>query len=581
MSIRSVRSARSLALAAVLALLATGLGTPPATAVADCAVPPPVMSTDLLVNGMTGTGLTTIRGATPTTFEVEVLGVMEDYIWLDVDAIVVRITGPQSFLDQVGGAFYGMSGSPVFVGGRFIGSISYGVSWDPTLAGLTPAQAIVDMLDLHSASGPSALPETIPFDDATRRAVAQATGRATSEVTGGLQLFPSYLGVSGLSAARLAQLQARLDERGAGVTVVPASGMDAGLPVSSERFTAGQPIGSVLSWGDYTIWAAGTVALACADEVVAYGHSLFWWPPGEIEIGLTGVDVLAVGNGHGLWPGDMVPVLTEPRGTFLHDAFAGQSGFVGLAPDSTPITSSLSSLDTGKTREGLTESLYQEDWWFEETVWGHLVLNFGAVQQGLGPGSSALDWIVEGTRGDGSPFTVANHTRVASAWDATESVWRLVSVLDQLIFNPWEPIRITSVDTVGEVTAAQQTGEITRVRTSSPLDRQLRERDVVHARPGDRVTVEVTLDTPEGSDLVHTFTIKVPRHASSQKVKLRAGRDRWWYGEEVGSFDDLLYALNSGEHPDDLVVVAFGRTRLLRQPVVVSGKAAFRIAVSA
>jgi hypothetical protein len=536
------------------------------------------MPPEQLVSGMTGTGVTTIRGTTPTSFSVEVLGVIDDYIWLDIPVIVVRITGPSSFLDEVGGVFFGMSGSPVTVNGKLIGSVSYGVSWDPTIVGLTPADAMIDLLGRQSASGTSALPERLAFDDATRRAVARATGRAPGDVTSGLRLLPSYLLVSGLSAARLDELQARLDERNAGLTVASGGSMDAGLPVSSQPFAAGQPIGSVLAWGDYTIWAAGTVAIACSDEVVAFGHSVFGWPPGDIEIGMTGVNVLAVGSGEGLWAGDMVPVLTEPRGAFVQDRFAGQAGFVGVAPDSAPITSSLTSLDTGTSRDGLTESLYQENWWFEETVWGHMVLNLGAVQGGLGPGSSMLDFTVEGRRADGATFTVANHTAVASPYDATESVWRLVSVLDQLIFNPWERIEITGVDTAGWITEAQLIGEITRVRVSSSLEPRLKERSEVRARPGDRVTVEVTMTSAEAPTTVETFQIKVPRRASWTDVSLRGGRERW-YGRSIDSFEQLLAFLNGGTHADDLVVKAFGQTQLLQQPVLVTGKASFAISV--
>jgi len=297
-AVRTSGSPRTIiALLSISAMVVSLLAASPAPATNDCTSPPAVMPTSQLVSGMKGSGVTTIRGTTPTPFEVEVLGVMDNYIWLDIPAIVVRITGPDTFLDEVGGVFYGMSGSPVSVNGKLIGSVSYAVSWDPTIVGLTPAQAMVDLFELEKAGAPS-LPEQIPFDDATRRSIAAATGRSPSEVVGGLQLLPTYLGVSGLSAARLTELQGMLDERGSRFQLVPASGMSANLPVTSTRFVAGQPIGSVLSWGDVTVWAAGTVAIACADEVVAFGHSLFWSPPGELAIGMTGAEVLAVGTAY-------------------------------------------------------------------------------------------------------------------------------------------------------------------------------------------------------------------------------------------------------------------------------------------
>jgi SpoIVB peptidase S55 len=526
---------------------------------------------------MTGSGVTTLKGTTPTTFDVEVLGVMKDYIWLGVDAIVVRITGPQSFLDETGGVFYGMSGSPVSVNGKFIGSVSYGVSFDPTLVGLTPAQAMIDLLGQQDATGSVRLPQHIPFDQATRRRVAAATGASPSAVTGGMEQLPSLVAVSGLSGAKLAELQKRLDKRGAGVQVVAGSGMEANLPVNPQPFTAGQPVASVLSWGDFTVWAAGTVAVACGDELVAYGHSLFGYPPGKLEIGMTGATVLAVGNGQGLWPGDMVPALTEPRGTFRVDGFAGEAGFVGQPPPSPPITSSITSLDTGRSRDGETDSIFTQDFWFGYQVWGHHVLNFGSVQQALGPGTSRLSYTIEGTRRNGAPFTISNRTMVASTYDATESVYKLSSAIDQLMFNRFEPVEITSIDSNGEITSDQLTGTITRVRTSSPLDPSLQRRNVVRARPGDRVTVEVTLTSPDGGTTVQTTKIRVPYFGHFETVTIRGGRERWY--SNANSLAALLRSLSGGEHYDDLVVSAFGRKKTTQQPVVVTGRASFTIRI--
>src|SRR5262249_43059332 len=161
-----------------------------------------------------------------------------------------------SFLDTTGGVFYGMSGSPVYINSKLIGSVSYGVSYDPTVIGLTPAEAMVDLFGQQGPAGSPQMPQHIAFDPATRRSAAAAFGDARSAVTGGMQLLPTVLSASGLSASRLDQLQGMLDDHQAGARVVGGSSMPANLPVNPQPFTAGQPIGSVLSWGDFTIWAA-------------------------------------------------------------------------------------------------------------------------------------------------------------------------------------------------------------------------------------------------------------------------------------------------------------------------------------
>ncbi|HZD79793.1 MAG TPA: SpoIVB peptidase S55 domain-containing protein, partial [Actinomycetota bacterium] len=396
-----------------LSLLLPFIVAPPASAEAHCSSPPEVFPIDDLVPGMTATGLTTISGSTPTSFQVEILGVLPDYIWLDVDTIVVHLTGPDSFLDQVGGVFYGMSGSPVSKDGKLIGAVSYAVSEDPTIFGLTPAQAMVDVLT-RAPDAAEALPSKIPFDAATRRAVASAIATPVTEAPSGLQRLPTYLGVSGLSGTMLTRLQRSLDRHGSGMTATSAGGMRSGLPVRDTPFAPGEPVGSVLSWGDMTIWAAGTVTLTCDEGLMAYGHSLFYDPPGELRIGMTGVDVVAVGNGQGLWADSMIPVLTEPRGTFEQDRFTGQLGVVGEQSPSMPITSEFSSLDTGRSRSGETDAIFQDLWYGDYEVWGHMVLNLGAVQQEVGPGTVRYGYTIDGTRADGSAFTVENRTMAYS-----------------------------------------------------------------------------------------------------------------------------------------------------------------------
>jgi SpoIVB peptidase S55 len=572
-----------LALAAATAAMAVALSpiaVPAAGAATDCTSPPQVFPIADLTRGMQATGLTTIEGTTPTSFTVEILGVMPDYIWLDIDAIVVRITGPQSFLDSIGGVFYGMSGSPVYIGDKLVGAVSYGVSWDPTIFGLTPAQTMVDLLG-WSAPSAARLPAEIPFDDATRRAVARSLDISATDIGSGLERLPTYMAVSGLSGAALDRFRQKVARRYPNVVVTSGGSMGAGLPVSNAPFSPGQPVGSVLSWGDFTIWAAGTVTLTCADELVAYGHSLFWDPPGAIQIGMTGAEVLAVGSGSGLWPGDMVPVLTQPRGAFVQDRFSGQVGVVGQTIPSLPVTSSFSSPDTGRSRTGQTDALYIGNWWDSYTVWGHMILNLGAVEQELGPGTLRYDYTITGTREDGTPFTVQNRAMFYSSWGAAYEIWKLVSAYELLASDRWEDVTIASVDATGTITHDRLEGAIARIRTSSGLQPRLADRSVLRARAGSTITVEVTLESVAGgADTVSTFSLRVPRSAhGDQWVTLRGGKDRGYYRDRASSLEELLRQLNGGEHENDLIVTGLGGKVTVEQDVVVSEKGGFAVRV--
>jgi hypothetical protein len=571
------RRAIAVLAAIAMALVLPFLVAPVATAATDCTTPPPVFPIQNLSAGMTADGLTTISGTTPTPFTVEILGVMPDYISLDTDAIVVRLTGPQSFLDEVGGVFYGMSGSPVSIDGKLVGAVSYGVSYDPTIFGLTPAQNMVDLLGWSSPAPP--LPARIPFDGATRRAVASALEVPVSEITSGLERLPASLGVSGLSGSALERFADKVHRRYPALAIGAASGLQAGLPVSGSPFSPGQPVGSVLSWGDSTIWAAGTVTLTCQDELVAYGHSLFWDPPGAISIGLTGVNVMAVGSGMGLWPGDMVPVLTQPRGSFVQDRFTGQVGVVGQSPPSMPITSVFSSPDTGLSRAGETDVLMQQDYWGEYALWGHLVQNLVAVEQAISSGTVEYEYTITGTREDGSEFAVRNRAMTYSDYGAAYEVSKVVNAYDSFVGNRWEDVTVTGIHVEGSITHDRLEGRIDRIRTSSSLQPHLATRGVLRARPGSKITVEVTFRPLDGGDpVVSTFDLRVPRSLRDDRfVSLHGGRER--RVRDASSLDELIRRLNGGQHANDVVVEGLGRTITQGQDLIVRGKGGFTLHV--
>ncbi len=569
-----------LAGATTFLVLASMLWAGPAPAATPCTSPPATISQARLTPGTAGSGLTTLDGTTPVPFDFEVVGTIPDGWMLGLDAIVIRITGPASFLDATGGVFFGMSGSPAYVHGKLAGAVS-GVFWDdPTFGVLTPAKAMLEVLEAAQGA-PLRLARTIRPTDAVRRAIAEAQGVAVSEVTGTFRQLPTPLGVAGLPPSKVRELQARLDERGENVRVYRASASRiSASSVTPTPFAAGEPLGAAIAYGDAAIYATGTATFTCGDYVVAFGHPFFWDAPGEVSLGLSGASgLMVIKGGQGLWPGFRYALLTEARGTVVQDRTAGIAGVVGQEPASTPIRSHLLDRDSGARRHGLTEAVHTWGWWIEEIVWLHLWLNYAAL---LGhfptEGTADLAWTITGTTESG-PFTVSNRWMTWSEWDATDVIWSLVSAVDALRFNGFEDVTFTGVSTHGSISGDELVGEITRMRVGSTTEPELRARARLRARPGDEVTVEVTLTMAEGGTQVLTTSFHVPRGVRGlQEIVVRGGKQRWRY-PDVGSFEELVAELNSGEHPDDLVIAGLGRTRLRPQDVIVEGRDAFRLEI--
>ncbi len=554
-------------------LLITSIAASPAPALTPCSSPPAVVPEAQLLPGTSGTGLTTLAGTTPMQFTYTVVGTIPDGFMIGLDAIVIHITGPASFLSQTGGVFFGMSGSPAYVNGKLAGAVS-AVFDDPTFGVLTPAQAMLDVLG--AAQGPSAAPaRTIVPTEQVRRAIARIQGTSAERVTGTFTQLPVPLAVSGLGDDQIAQLQDRLDQRGENFVVYPAGSAPATTgTVTPTRFAPGEPLGVAIAYGDASYYATGTATFMCGDSVAAFGHPFFYDAPGTVSLGLSGAEGLMIVKGTG-WPGYRFALLTEPRGTIVQDRFAGIAGVVGQVPASIPIESDLTNLDDGSSRIGATEVIHSWGWWLEEIVWSHLWANFAAVFGHFGGGSSSLDWTIDGSTADG-PFRVSNHWLASDEWDATGSMWRLINAIDMLQFARDADVTFTGISTSGWITQDRLDGTIGIVRVASTTQPKLRVRDVLKAHPGDAVTVEVSFDMIDGTTVVKTVGFKVPKSARGfQSIDLRGGRDRSRWAD---TFQEALDVLNGGEHPDDLILTGLGRHRW-PQGLIVSGNGHFTMQV--
>ena len=129
-----------LALLTVVGALA--VAAPAAAAPGEC---PSILPTASVTKGMVGEGWTVSEGTTPEQFDIEVLGVLPIAIEPGRDMIMVETQSPA--INAVGGIWFGMSGSPVYVDGKLIGAVAFGLTFGQSkIAGLTPAS---ELLTVH------------------------------------------------------------------------------------------------------------------------------------------------------------------------------------------------------------------------------------------------------------------------------------------------------------------------------------------------------------------------------------------------------------------------------------------------
>src|SRR3990172_8176181 len=292
MAVRAVRMnvpARVILAALSASALLASLLAAPAPAAAECATTPIVMPAAQIGAGMTGTGLTTVRGSTPTGFNIEVIGTLENAILPGHDLVMFEITGPQSFLDQAHGMFFGMSGSPIFINGMLAGAASYRFYFSDAVIGLfTPAEEM------------TRIPPSVTLTADARRAVATTTGTPLSETPATAQMLRTPLAVSGMSGEQLDELQASLDERGLPIDVVASGSPSAALDPTP--LAPGSPMGAAISLGDVSWVGLGTATFVCGSGVnVGFGHPFFF----------SGSSAMAMTDAEGL------TILDDPSGIYL------------------------------------------------------------------------------------------------------------------------------------------------------------------------------------------------------------------------------------------------------------------------
>ncbi len=487
---------------ALLAGLLGGGG--PAAAQSGCG---PIRTADQLQAGDRATGLTVARGSTPVSFDVEVLGVLEDGVAVGRDMIVVEVSGPA--IDQAGGIWFGMSGSPVSIGGELIGAVAFGLTGGPsTIGGLTAAADLVDLVDggaelAAQESGRWAREVRVTGDLAEE--IAQRTGERGGAAT--LRRLHVPLAMSGLSADRMdryAEMAAS-----AGLDVIPYASSAAGLRQATTAPVPGGNFAAVISYGDLSQAAFGTTTLVCDGQAVAFGHPFFFG--GETTLGASD------GNAIGIIPDPLfgpfkLATIGATFGTVTDDRLAGIAAAIGELPVTVPVTHAVTDLDTGRAQSTHTDVVLPDAL--------AQVGGFGAVAvidptiDRVGPGTATVSYVLTGEGAETGPFTLARENVWASDFDiAFESIFELFDHLALVTGTPVDEVTIDALDV--EIAIEEEVDRLAldalgiSINGSDPIpSTQIVE---LFLEPGDVVTLIADLQPQSGGPLqTVTLDLVVP-----------------------------------------------------------------------
>jgi hypothetical protein len=485
----------------------------------DCPAPVPMSS---VVPGMTGEGRTVVRGSTPESFDVQVLGVLPDGIGAGRDMIMIKVSDRPGghVVDQGGGIWAGMSGSPVYVDGKLLGAVSYGFTFAPSpIGGLTPAADMLDVLGLTGSAAIKAervLPATtkVKLSAAVRRQLAAQSREATPRGT--LQQLVTPLAVSGLGPRRVNRLQADADGAGLNVKAYAAGRSAAAATAPAARPHAGGNFAAALSYGDVTAAGIGTTTAVCGDQALAFGHPMN--QAGPVRYGASDADALAIVQDDVFGSFKMANI-GAPVGTVDQDRLAALRADLTTLPALADVTTVLRNRDTGRIRTGTTRVADPAS--LPGLLPYAAMANFDAVFDEVGDGTATSNWTISGTRAGGRPFALSRSNQWADRTDvAVDPALDLAIAADALANNDFEDVSIDNVSFDSTVATKYEQLHITKLRVAVNGGRYSSAKHLT-VKAGAKLKLQVSVQPFHGTTTTTTtLGLTVPKSARGKSGEL-------------------------------------------------------------
>ena len=355
---------------------------------------PEIISLQDVKPGMWGTGYTVVDSSGEIRpFDVEVVGILGDNSKMSAKRILVNLYG--DLIEETGGAISGMSGSPIYFGGRLAGALSAGYKdmYPTQRIMLTPIEdmlkiwqypdtlnrtkfpqldlkklkaerekfqaaeakkeadgkaasdehedASVAVPDEHEAD-PVADTEVAEVQDAAAEAEKDAAADVSADTEEKNTYFASGFGSKGMKLLQegMGRLGMKLDYDNV---------WDAGASVMQARPDAvlepGSPVGVALSVGDFSFGAMGTVTAVDDKKILAFGHP--YTHRGNVNYFMTDAQVISTIHGptNGMKLGNVNGII----GRINQDRQDGVGGILGQMPQTVPVIVTVHDRDTGRS----------------------------------------------------------------------------------------------------------------------------------------------------------------------------------------------------------------------------------------
>ena len=271
-----------------------------APAASSTATPPPstggVFPLTDVHRGLMATAWTVFEGTQPEPMQVEILGLLRNARGPGRDLILARLRGAKP---EYTGVVAGMSGSPVYVGNRLLGALSYRIgqfSKEP-IAGITPIQQMLEVKNLDAQPPAERDPAQPAKAAASDEPAAEASASAPQPLMQAplMQAMDTPLLMSGFSDAAIQLWRKRMASSGleplAQIAVGGPLGDGGSQAANHAPILPGSAVSLQMVRGDLEIAATCTVTYVDARHLLACGHPVL--QSGSVSLPMTRADVVA------------------------------------------------------------------------------------------------------------------------------------------------------------------------------------------------------------------------------------------------------------------------------------------------
>jgi len=447
--------------------------------------------------GMKGTAWTVFQGTEAEPVPVEIVGLLKNAWGPRQDIILAKLGGKATRTNVAGG----MSGSPVYVGGKLIGAVALRLSvFSPdAICGITPIELMLEINDLDHSR-----PEDARTPDRVQAAVPSELLGQPVAAGGSPMMVPieAPLIFSGFTESTLREFGPMFQQLG----ITAAQGGGAGNALHTNQPAAGwehslnpgETVAGVLVDGDMSVTGLGTVTYNDGKRVLAFGHSFF--NLGPVDMPMSKGEVLMTLSSS--YQPNKFANATDIVGSLRQDRHSGIMGVLGARSDMIPVTMKVRSLDAAEAVRGEKDfhfNIFVQQKWTPYLMMLTLYNSISGLNEFVDEATYRLTGKVElsGQR------NVSLSTMQASGDMPMPAPLALAGwfgdKLNRLYLNNVNPPDVTRVTVTVDLLPERRVATIENAWVANP-----------EVQGGDEVPVKVFLRPYRGEPLQREFQVKIP-----------------------------------------------------------------------